>query len=248
MMIVLTTLKTLFASKQDSQIHFLVLILLITGFIIYYFASKTLNVYFKKLPENKVPSFYSMTYQRILGFSIFGVIPAVIVLMVRSKSLTNYGLNFNQLQTSFIWTLILGLGILLANYYLAGKPQNLKNYPQIRFSNWTLQKLLINCTTWTLYLFGYELMFRGLLLFSFYYAYGTGIAIVVNTILYSLVHIPKGKKETFGAIPLGIVLCFVTLNTGSVFFAFIFHVIMALSNDYFAIKAHPSMTINLNKI
>jgi len=164
-----------------------------------------------------------------------------------SKSPTNYGLNFNQLQTSLSWTAFLGLIIIVANYFLTGKKQNLKNYPQIRLRYWTADKILVNSLTWIIYLFGYELMFRGLLLFSFYYAYGTFVAIFVNCVLYSLVHIPKGKKETFGAIPLGIILSFITLETGSIFVAFVFHVIMALSNDHFAIKAHPSMTYNPKK-
>lgn len=249
MTIVLTTIKTISENKQDDPISFsfLAVILLTTGFVIYYFTSIYLKNFFKQIPKHKVPSFYYYIYQRFLGFFIFGLIPATVFLVLQSKSLTKYGLNLNQLNISLIWTFLLGLVIFIVNYYLAGKKHNLKNYPQIRWNYWTRYKLLINCATWMLYLFGYEFMFRGLLLFSFYYAYGTGIAIAVNCALYSLVHIPKGKKETLGAIPLGIVLSLVTLNTGSIFVAFVFHVIMALSNDYFAIKSHPSMTFNTNK-
>ena len=246
-MIVLTILKSILQHKQDDPIHLLVFILLLTGFLVYYSFSEFLKDYFKNKIKLKVPTYYSFIAQRILGFFTFGFIPCAIVLIFHSKSLVNYGLNFNQLQTSLIWTAVMGFIIIIANYLLAGKKQNLKNYPQIRLNNWTIDKILINSLTWILYLFGYELMFRGLLLFSFYYAYGTVIAIAVNCVLYSLVHIPKGKKETFGAIPLGIILSFITLSTGSIFVAFIFHVIMALSNDYYAIKAHPSMTLGLKR-
>ncbi len=233
--------------KIDTLIHLPVLILLIVGFIIYYFTSEFLKKYFDRLSKTKVPSFYSVIYQRILGFLTFGLIPAALIIILYSKSLADYGLNFNRLHISVVWTFLLGIAIIIANYFFSGKKENLKNYPQIRLNNWTKDKLLINSTTWGLYLLGYELMFRGLLLFSFYYAYGTVVAIAVNCVLYSLVHIPKGKKETFGAIPLGAILSIITLNTGSLFVAFVFHVIMALSNDYFAIKAHPSMRFNNKK-
>jgi len=246
-MIVLLILEFTLQHIQDDPAHLLVFILLLTGFIIYYFLSEFLKKYFKNTIKAKVPSYYSFIAQRILGFFTFGLIPFAIVLVSHSKPAGNYGLNFNNLQTSLFWTAFLSLIIIVANYFLAGKKQNLKNYPQIRLNNWSIDKILINSLTWILYLFGYELMFRGLLLFSFYYAYGTVVAIAVNCVLYSLVHIPKGKKETIGAIPLGIILSFITLNTGSIFVAFAFHVIMALSNDYFAIKAHPSMTYNPKK-
>ena len=246
-MIVLKPLESIFIHKQDDPAYLLVFILLLTGFIIYYFLSEFLKGYFKNTFKANFPSYYSFIAQRIVGFVTFGLIPFVIVIVFYSKSPTNYGLNFNHLQTSLVWTFFLGLIVVVANYFLAGKKQNLKNYPQIRLNNWAADKILVNSLTWIIYLFGYELMFRGLLLFSFYYAYGTFVAITVNCVLYSLVHIPKGKKETFGAIPLGIILSFITLETGSIFVAFVFHVIMALSNDHFAIKAHPSMTYNLKK-
>jgi len=246
-MIILTFFLSILQNKLDDTIHLLVFILLLAGFIIYYFLSEFLKDYFRKTIKAKVPSYYSLIAQRIMGLFTFGLIPGAIVLIFHSTPLTNYGLNINQLQTSLIWTAVMGLIVIIANYYLAGNKENLKNYPQIRLNNWTLDKILINSLTWILYLLGYEFMFRGLLLFSFYYAYGIVVAIAVNCVLYALIHIPKGKKETFGAIPLGIILSFITLDTGSIFVAFIFHVIMALSNDYYAIKAHPSMTFGIKR-
>jgi len=39
-------------------------------------------------------------------------------------------------------------------------------------------------------------------------------AIIINTILYSATHFYKGVQEVIGAIPLGIVLCLLTIDTG----------------------------------
>jgi len=242
-MIILRIINPELEYNQDLPIQLLVLISLVLGFSIYHFASKSTHKYFsKKLSSTKYASFYGFLFQRILGLLTYGGIPLAILYLTYSFPISKYGFNFDNIESSIIWILILGGIIIIANYYLAGKTENLKNYPQIRLKNWTLKLALINNLTWGLYLLGYEFMFRGLLLFSFYYAYGILPAIAVNCLLYSMVHIPKGKKETLGSIPLGLILSIITLNTGSFLTAFVFHIIMALSNDYFAIKAHPEMS------
>lgn len=222
--------------------QFLVLIVLVFGFLIFQFISESIKKYFsKKFITPEQTSFYGFCFQRILGLLTYGVIPLAIVYIFYAFPATKYGFNLKNIDTTFIWILILGSIVITANYFLAGKQANLKNYPQIRLKKWTPRTIMINDLTWILYLLGYEFMFRGLLLYSFYYAYGILPAIAINCLLYSLVHIPKGQKETFGAIPLGIILSIITLNTGSFLTAFVFHVIMALSNDHFAIKYHPEM-------
>jgi membrane protease YdiL (CAAX protease family) len=242
-MIVLRFIELILKYAQEPQTQFLVLFLLIAGFFIFHFTSESVKRLLLKHHSSQArASFYGYSFQRILGFITYGMIPAIIIIISYSPPITKYGLNFENILTSLIWIGILSLIIIIANYYFARKPQNLKNYPQIRMKKWTTRKFFINILTWTLYLLGYEFMFRGLLLFSFYYAYGIIPAIMVNCLLYSLVHIPKGKKETIGAIPLGLILSLITLHTGSFLVAFIFHIIMALSNDYFAIKAHGSMS------
>ena len=98
-----------------------------------------------------------------------------------------------------------------------------------------------NALGWTIYLFGYEILFRGILLFPLVTEFGVWQAIAVNVALYSATHIPKGLDETIGAIPLGIVLSLLTLQTGTIWIAFLVHVTMALTNSFTALKHHPEM-------
>ena len=69
---------------------------------------------------------------------------------------------------------------------------------------------MLNLLGWAIYLFGYEFLFRGILLFPLAETVGVWPAIAVNIALYSATHIPKGLDETLGAIPLGLVLCWLT--------------------------------------
>ena len=66
-------------------------------------------------------------------------------------------------------------------------------------------------------------------------------AIALNCILYALAHFYKGPGEILGAIPVGILLCYLTLHTGNIWSAVIIHSTMALSNEWFSIRSHPNM-------
>jgi len=59
--------------------------------------------------------------------------------------------------------------------------------------------------------------------------------------LYATTHIPKGLRETLGALPLGLVLCLLTLTSGTIWIAFFVHLAMALTNSFAALKFHPDM-------
>lgn len=221
-------------------------ILFILSFAAYHFLSLLLKNKMNKWEKLEV-SFASTISQRIIGFIFFGFIPLVIFSSIQNIRFQNYGINIQNVEQSLIWIGLFTPLILLFNFFIAAKESNLQNYPQIRIKNWNTKSLVINFTTWLIYLFAYEAFFRGLLLFSLYYTFGMTAAIIVNIILYTLAHIPKGRKEMIGSIPFGLILCLITLNTGSFFAAFMIHGLMAISYEFFSIKAHPEMSIK-NKI
>ena len=140
---------------------------------------------------------------------------------------------------SLAW--IIGLSALLIPLvnFSAKKAKNLVNYPQIRSKVWTRKMVYMNALGWFLYLFGYEFLFRGVLLFPLIEPLGVWPAIAVNIALYSATHIPKGLDETIGAIPLGLVLCLLTLSSGTIWIAFFVHVAMAWTNTFTALKHNP---------
>jgi membrane protease YdiL (CAAX protease family) len=100
---------------------------------------------------------------------------------------------------------------------------------------------------WILYLTGYEFLFRGLLLFSCLEAFGMWPAVVINLALYAALHLPKGLKEATAAIPFGALLCYLTLESGSIIPAIIIHSVQAVSCEFFCILRNPDMKFNLIK-
>lgn len=83
----------------------------------------------------------------------------------------------------------------------------------------------------TLFLISYEFFFRGVVLFSMLIDAGEKAAIVLNVLLYMLLHSFSNRKELIGTIPFGILLCAVTLFYQSVWPAIILHVCLALSHE-----------------
>jgi membrane protease YdiL (CAAX protease family) len=181
-------------------------------------------------------------FQKLSGFFFLGLIPLICMTALYPRSLENYGLNLRELQTSFRFIIPLALALVAINYFASRSPVSLATYPQMRIGKWSLKLALINSLFWAMYLFAYEFLFRGILFFTCYEAFGFWPATAINIALYSATHIPKGPAETFGTIPYGIILCIATATTGSILVAFVTHLIMALSNDFFSIHHSEEMS------
>ena len=129
------------------------------------------------------------------------------------------------------------------NFKNAKLKDNLQIYPQIREKEWSYKLQCTEYLTWFLYLVGYEFLFRGVLFFGCREVMDFWPALAINVPIYSLVHIPKGLKETVASIPLGILLCILVENTQVFYAAAIIHFTQAASSSYFSLRAHPEMKI-----
>lgn len=212
------------------------------GFLFYYYFSESNRIKFFLKTENGETRF--VVFQRFLGVVIFGCLPLLIIFLSGAKGIADFGVDSPKPET-YLWILVLSAILIPINYFNSRTVGNLKLYPQIRAKVWPVSLLILSAVSWIAYLLSYEFLFRGFLLFSSVHLLGLWPAMVVNTSIYALVHIPKGYKETIGAIPLGILLCYLTVRTGSIWVAVFTHIIMALSNEWLSLRAHPQMSIKI---
>jgi len=82
----------------------------------------------------------------------------------------------------------------------------------------------------TLFLIVYESFFRGVMLFVMIEDLGLSVAVIVNLILYALLHW-FDKTERVGSVLMGIILCSVSIYYYSVWPAIIIHLSLALSHE-----------------
>ena len=218
------------------------------GFIIFWFTQKSEKLKQKAINRHGNDKGYSrfINSTRHLGGFTIGVLPLLAYLIAfPGTRLSEVGLTLysDTILKTLLWIAGLSIVLIIMASFSARKPENLVNYPQIRAKEWTRKMIVLNMLSWAVYLLGYELFFRGVLLFPLVESIGLWPAIAINIGLYSATHIPKGLSETIGAIPLAIVLCLLSVSTGTIWIAFFVHLAMAWTNFLTALKHNPDMKI-----
>lgn len=92
----------------------------------------------------------------------------------------------------------------------------------------------------TLFLIVYEFFFRGVMLFVMIEDLGVIAAVIVNLILYVLIHW-FDKRERYGSVIVGIVLCGASIYYQSVWPAIVIHLSLALSHELFLLIKNKSL-------
>jgi len=182
---------------------------------------------FTKLFTPAKSSFYWVQLTRIVAFICMAIIPVV---YIQSLEIDFWIVDFNWTTSDTKYTLILAIILIPLGTFNAKGKAHLTMYPQVRITQWNSFEYISNIASWGLYLLGYEFLFRGMLFLGLIPFFGLYPAIIINTVLYALAHLYKGKKETLGSIPLGITLCLITAQTETIWTAFAVHWIMATNN------------------
>jgi membrane protease YdiL (CAAX protease family) len=179
--------------------------------------------------------------QKLLGFFLLGLLPAVVIWVFLPRGLVDYGIGLKMEMKTLYWFLGLSAASVI---FIAVRPEKSlddQSYPQVRASNWHPKRVARNSLVWALYLLGYEFAFRGLLFFSCLRLFGFWSALLINVLAYTYAHIPKNFQESIGAFVYGILLCIVAYETSSFWIPFWVHLILALGNDYTAVAKSTGM-------
>ncbi|HLP93304.1 MAG TPA: CPBP family intramembrane glutamic endopeptidase [Saprospiraceae bacterium] len=234
-----------FAWPEASAEANITIILVTIGFIVFWFTGKSDKLLTKQIqaygPEDGQQR--HVFIKRIVGMATFGLIPGLVLLAGMGFSWSDYGVKPSLDVVSLYWILGLSAIIIPMTFRSTRAADNLAQYPEIRRANWSPKLVVLSALSWMGYLVAYELMFRGFLLFSCVRAFGVWPAIIINTSIYALVHVPKNAKEGIGAIPLGLLLCVLTLQTQTIWIALIVHWVLSLANEWFSLKYHPDMQV-----
>lgn len=183
----------------------------------------------------------ALVVQRLVGFVLLGVVPAVIVGAVLPATEHGYGLRLGDLALG--GAIVGGAAVVFGgmNAILARTASFQRNYPQLRLDRWTWGRLGLNLGGWALYLAAYEFFFRGFFLHAMVDAYGVWPAVFITTAVYVVVHLPKNAGETLGCIPMGVVFAWMSIATGSALTPFLVHLLIAGSAESFAVLFNPAL-------
>lgn len=180
----------------------------------------------------------SVFVARALGGLVLGGLPGLVALTLPNP----VGLALPLARPTLLFWATVVLLVLPTVAASMHRPGAWAAYPPVRFQRWGRDRLLVNAVTWGLYLFGYELCFRGVLLFGLAPVLGAWPALGVMTAIYVLVHLDKPMSEALGTLPMGFVFGLSALHSGSFLPAFLAHWVIAVTSDLAAIRANPALT------
>jgi len=205
-------------------------------YIYYYFANSGFlkNFISRRTghPQTEILLFFS---KKILGFLLLGFIPGLMYYFLFKPDITQFGISITALKDNFSLIFILIL-IISVTLFIAQKMNSERNSLQINLTEWNSYLFTINAVGWIIYLAGYEILFRGILLFECSNSFGFWPAIAINITIYSAIHMVNGKDQAIGALVFGSFACYLTLTRGTILIPFFMHISLSLISDYFSIR------------
>lgn len=233
--------------KIDSSgfsITVLIIGTLILFYIYHYFVhsqqlEKIFEERFKHNHQKKEVLFFLT--KKFSGFLIMGVLGGILYRIFYNFSFLQFGLQFSHVIVNLIIILIL-ITVVVSITFLSQWLNRNQNLVQMDIKDWTPGLFLIDAVGWTVYLTGYEFLFRGILLFECYGSFGFWPAIAVNVAIYSAIHMVNGKSQAIGALIFGTIACYFTLICGTILIPIFMHITLSTSADFFSIKLNKNLS------
>ena len=231
------------AMSQGDALAMTCLLLALFGFLGYWWAhySEVLQSKLNGLREGDAGKVVRVLILKAWGFVAMGLIPAWVLSAQFGWTTKSLGVTWPTETSPAVWAAWAGLILSTMFLSVAAGKEGAKNYPQMRVTSWSLSTMVWSGLAWTLYLSAYEFMFRGFLLFPMASVVGVWPAIAVSTTLYSITHFHKGKGETLWCLPVGVLTCWMTLETQSLLHTLSGHVLVAWFNTAYHVRRNPEM-------
>ncbi len=239
-----------FLLKEESLAVFSIMSVVILFYLYYKITAQRI---FYNLLNRIVPntiSRMSVVYvaEKLAGILMTGVFPFIIFIIVLKIEPERVGLKIGRTSSYWYFSYLLPLAAVFFSFIASRNPKFWATSPQLRVKNWHTRHIFLSIIFWFVYIFGYEFFFRGVLWFLCYNAFGFWSALLINIILYSIIHLPKGIFMVTGSVPLGIVFCCLSSLTGSFYPAFIIHASMAITTELSSVYHNPEFKLFVRKV
>jgi len=157
----------------------------------------------------------------IIGMIWLGIVPAILLKTSILSVLADIKIPHSFLMVLYllIFVLIMTIAFNESKNIFGKKQESTENLVHLS-SHFFISYFIVRA----LFLFSYELWFRGFLLFNFVRWFGIPLAVFINVSLYVLIHIFNGKKEMLACIPFGLMVCFFSISFNTALPAIMLHI------------------------
>lgn len=180
---------------------------------------------------------YGLVWWAFVSLFFYVVIPAIFVVFVQKRKLTEIGLAAKA-EPGFLKLLGICIAIMLPIIYLMSLTESFSSkYPFLQFYELDPNigtTLLVWEIVYFLQFFGLEFFFRGFLVHSLKPSLGL-YSVLVMTVPYVMIHFQKPMAETFAAVFAGLFLGWISYKNGTIWLGLVLHCTVALSMDILAL-------------
>ena len=219
--------------KLDSKSILILLSSTILLVVSWYFANPKFfneSVYFIHEGDILFEELISFIFWFLFDFVLFFLIPIYIIKLILKEDLKSFGLAAGDVKIGLFY-LIISLIILIPIIYLTTHSENFKSYfPLMQNAKDDLYIFLLYEIFLIIFIFSWEFIFRGFLLFGLEKKFGF-YAVFIQMIPFALLHTGKPFVETFASIFGGLFLGYLALRARSILYGFLIHTIILVTLD-----------------
>mgnify|MGYP001821689582 CR=1 FL=1 len=166
--------------------------------------------------------------------------PVLILLLLRMNPL-RYGLGIGNWRKGLWLSFLASIAVLLSCFLFAKVPAMKAHYSAPNWGAGDAQGILLGEWGRLKELIGWEFLFRGLLLFPLYEAFGPAANLIQAT-LCAIAHANKPLVELYGSFPFALLLGYLARRSGSVWYGVYVHWLLGFSLEvYIAIGRSGSI-------
>ena len=190
--------------------------------ISWYYSSRKffiLNILPNYFIDNPYSDLYEFLYWFICDFFVYGILTVVIIKLILKEKTKDYGLTFGDYKSGLFYTLIFISFMIPILWVVSSFPAFVEKYPHLSMAKTDYRIFIYYEIGMLFYLYAWEFVFRGFLLFGLYPKFGY-YSVLIQLIPFVILHNGKPALETFSAILGGIALGILALRTRSFLYGF----------------------------
>lgn len=205
------------------------IIIYLFGYVVFFALSRMNKVNNSQRLINDEGAFTSkpgnLIGSHIIGILWLGVVPVILL----KRSVLKIFMGNQMPDISYILLYILISALIISIALRQSENINVKKQRSFEgFNQLTAAFFIRYFIIRAVFLFVYELWFRGFLLFDNISRMGIPAAVTLNVFLYVMLHIFTSKKEMLACIPFGLLLCFLSILFNAVWPAIMLHIVFSL--------------------
>jgi membrane protease YdiL (CAAX protease family) len=179
---------------------------------------------------------FGIFYKRLTALLLWGFIPLIVAKGLYRQGVRSYGLSFGYGRLPFFFITPVLIMTFLTMFCFSRKKNIYLRYPEVEGAFISRIYFIISSLTYVLYLFGYECLFRGFLLFGLRKSLGDLPSVLVSMGFVTLTHMGTNFAVIIGAMVSGFIFPYIALLSGSLWPVLLLHVTIGVGMDWLCIR------------